>query len=572
MLNFLKILIAILPLFLISCNPKQENMSTSTQDKAAPSYFGPEKKYTQIYNAIYINFAMQKGRYEEALALFIQNIDLMEDLKLFPRMARISLQFNKIEETSIIVDKWLELKPDSILAHNLGISASLEEADFMKTRLIFNNYLKLINQEDKSYYSRLINILSENSNRYNVVSFFEKYLEKNPNRLLTESFIELLRFYNQYTKALEYIDKIGINNDRTLVRYKASSLSAINRNQEAIELLTNYLETKKNTDRQIQFELINLYILVKDLKAAEELINKILDVDPENFELIYQIGALCYNAGSYNLSEKYFSYLLSKDLASSDVNFFLGLIDHNNGNFDEAIRHFERVKDGDRKFEAQIRKSSSIRKSSNINNAIQYLDKLMDEYKSDSLKINILLTEISLYNEEKQFFKIIDLVDKSIKRYPNNLRLIYSRAMAYESLKKINEMEEDLKYILSIDSKNPNTLNALGYSLTIHTERYNEAEKYIRKALEYDPGNAAILDSLGWVLYKKGDIKNALHYIELAYNKDQDPEIVEHFCEILIKSGFLKRSKEVMKIEIEKNPDNTDLLNKLTTLHADDKL
>ena len=515
---------------------------------------------------------MQKGRYEEALALFIQNIDLMEDLKLFPRMARISLQFNKIEETSIIVDKWLELKPDSILAHNLGISASLEEADFMKTRLIFNNYLKLINQEDKSYYSRLINILSENSNRYNVVSFFEKYLEKNPNRLLTESFIELLRFYNQYTKALEYIDKIGINNDRTLVRYKASSLSAINRNQEAIELLTNYLETKKNTDRQIQFELINLYILVKDLKAAEELINKILDVDPENFELIYQIGALCYNAGSYNLSEKYFSYLLSKDLASSDVNFFLGLIDHNNGNFDEAIRHFERVKDGDRKFEAQIRKSSSIRKSSNINNAIQYLDKLMDEYKSDSLKINILLTEISLYNEEKQFFKIIDLVDKSIKRYPNNLRLIYSRAMAYESLKKINEMEEDLKYILSIDSKNSNTLNALGYSLTIHTERYNEAEKYIRKALEYDPGNAAILDSLGWVLYKKGDIKNALHYIELAYNKDQDPEIVEHFCEILIKSGFLKRSKEVMKIEIEKNPDNTDLLNKLTTLHGDDKL
>ncbi len=572
MLNFLKILIAILPLFLISCNPKQENMSTSTQDKAAPSYFGPEKKYTQIYNAIYINFAMQKGRYEEALALFIQNIDLMEDLKLFPRMARISLQFNKIEETNIIVDKWLELKPDSILAHNLGISASLEEADFMKTRLIFNNYLKLINQEDKSYYSRLINILSENSNRYNVVSFFEKYLEKNPNRLLTESFIELLRFYNQYTKALEYIDKIGINNDRTLVRYKASSLSAINRNQEAIELLTNYLETKKNTDRQIQFELINLYILVKDLKAAEELINKILDVDPENFELIYQIGALCYNAGSYNLSEKYFSYLLSKDLASSDVNFFLGLIDHNNGNFDEAIRHFERVKDGDRKFEAQIRKSSSIRKSSNINNAIQYLDKLMDEYKSDSLKINILLTKISLYNEEKQFFKIIDLVDKSIKRYPNNLRLIYSRAMAYESLKKINEMEEDLKYILSIDSKNSNTLNALGYSLTIHTERYNEAEKYIRKALEYDPGNAAILDSLGWVLYKKGDIKNALHYIELAYNKDQDPEIVEHFCEILIKSGFLKRSKEVMKIEIEKNPDNTDLLNKLTTLHADDKL
>ena len=571
MLNFLKILIAILPLFLLSCNPKSENISPTNKIKDSLSYGSADKKkYIQIYNAIYINFAMQKAKYEEALTLFIQDIHLMDDLKLFPRMARISLQLNKIEETSIIVDRWLELKPDSILAHNLGISASLEEADFMKARLIFRNYMNLIDQNDKTYYSRLINILSENSNRHNVVSFLEKYLAKNKNRFLTESFIELLRFYNQNTKALEYIDKIGTYNDRTLIRYKASSLSAINRNQEAIELLINYLQTKKNTDRQIQFELINLYILVKNMPAAEKLINKVLDVDSENFELIFQIGTLCYNAGAYNLAEKYFSYLLSINLMSSDANFYLGLVDHNNGNFSEAIRHFERVTDGDRKFEAQIRKSSSLRKSSGIENAINYLDKLKEQFRSNLLKVNILLAQISLYNEEKQYIEIIKLVNKSIKEHPNDLRLIYSRAMAYESLKKINEMEEDLKYILSIDSNSQNTLNALGYSLTIHTDRYTEAEKYIRKALEYDPGNAAILDSLGWVLYKKGDIKNALHYIELAYNKDQNPEIVEHFCEILIKNGFLKKSKEVMAIEIKKNPDNIDLLNKLTTLHGDD--
>tara|TARA_B100000686_G_scaffold75971_2_gene81919 strand:+ start:2741 stop:4456 length:1716 start_codon:yes stop_codon:yes gene_type:complete len=571
MLNFLKILIAILPLFLLSCNPKSENISPTNKIKDSLSYGSADKKkYIQIYNAIYINFAMQKAKYEEALTLFIQDIHLMDDLKLFPRMARISLQLNKIEETSIIVDRWLELKPDSILAHNLGISASLEEADFMKARLIFRNYMNLIDQNDKTYYSRLINILSENSNRHNVVSFLEKYLAKNKNRFLTESFIELLRFYNQNTKALEYIDKIGTHNDRTLIRYKASSLSAINRDQEAIELLINYLQTKKNTDRQIQFELINLYILVKNMPAAEKLINEVLDVDSENFELIFQIGTLCYNAGAYNLAEKYFSYLLSINLMSSDANFYLGLVDHNNGNFSEAIRHFERVTDGDRKFEAQIRKSSSLRKSSSIENAINYLDKLKEQFRSNLLKVNILLAQVSLYNEEKQYIEIIKLVDKSIKEHPNDLRLIYSRAMAYESLKKINEMEEDLKYILSIDSNNPNTLNALGYSLTIHTDRYAEAEKYIRKALEYDPGNAAILDSLGWVLYKKGDIKNALHYIELAYNKDQNPEIVEHFCEILIKNGFLKKSKEVMAIEIKKNPDNIDLLNKLTTLHGDD--
>ena len=125
---------------------------------------------------------------------------------------------------------------------------------------------------------------------------------------------------------------------------------------------------------------------------------------------------------------------------------------------------------------------------------------------------------------------------------------------------------------MSIDKNNSNTLNALGYSLVIHTNRYNEAEKYIKRALEFDPGNAAILDSMAWVLYKKGDLENALYYIEIAYNKDQDPEIVEHFCEILIKNGLHKKSREVMEIEIKKNPENANLLNNLTILHSDEAL
>ena len=218
------------------------------------------------------------------------------------------------------------------------------------------------------------------------------------------------------------------------------------------------------------------------MTAAEELISSILEMDPENYELVFQIGTLCYNAGSFDLAEKYFSYLLSINLMSSDANYFLGLIDYNNGNYDEAIRHFERVTNGDRKFEAQIRKASSIRKKSGLTDAILFLEGLKAQYKSNLLKVNILLGEIGLYNEEKKYMKIIDLVNDSIIEHPNNLRLIYTRAMAYESLKKISLMEEDLKYILSIEATSANTLNALGYSLTIHTNRYMEAEKYIRKA------------------------------------------------------------------------------------------
>ena len=564
-----KILIIILSLFLMSCNQGPNTTKSTVKGTEAPRYYGSESKYIQIYNIIYINFALEKSKYKEALKLFMRDIDLMTDTKLFKKMARISMQLNKFQNTGIIISRWLELEPGDLLAHNIGISASLEEGDFQKAELIFQNYMNIINEDDKSYYARLITILSENRNRSNVIKFFDNYLEKHNNRLLTENFIELLRFYNQNIKALEYIEKIGTYNDRTLIRYKAASLSSINKPNEAIEVLNNYLKSKKNTDRQVQFELISIYLSIGDLNSAERLINDVLEIDSGNVDLIFRIGIMCYNSKAFDLAEKHLSYLLSMDLMSSDVNYFLGSIDYDKGNYLESIRHFERVTSGDRKFAAQIKKSSSIAKARNLSEAITFLESLKKRYVSDLMKVNILLAEINLFNEAERYGEVVNLVNRHIPEHKKNLRLIYARAMAYESMKNVELMEKDLKLILSIDSNNTNTLNALGYSLVIHTDRYDEAEKYIRKALEYDPGNAAILDSMGWVLYKKGDLENALYYIELAYNKDQDPEIVEHFCEILIKSGLHKKSREVMEREIRRNPENSSLLNNLTILHSD---
>jgi len=572
MAKFFKILIIILPLFTLSCDREPKTVKTTSKETIIPGYYSPEKKYAQIYNMIYINFALERSQYKEALMLFMRDIHFMSDSKLFEKMVRVSMQLDRFKDTGIIVDRWLELKPDDLLAHNIGISAALEEGDFVKTDLIFNNYIKLIDKDDKSYYVRLINIVSENGNRSNVIRFFDRYLEKNNNRLLTESFIELLHFYNQSTKALAYIEKIGTYNDRTLIRHKASSLSAINKTEEAIKVLEDYLESKKNKDRQIQFELVSLYLSIGNLNSAEKLIDDILEIDSTNIELIFKVGRLYYNSKAFDLAEKHFSYLLSMNLMSNDVNYYLGMIDYNKGSYVESIRHFDRVTGGDLKFAAQLRKASSIAKEKNVSDAIEFLENLQSQYVSSLVKVNILLAEIQLYNEEKQYMNVVDLVNHSIPKYQNNLRLIYARAMAYESMKNISLMEEDLKFILSIDKNNSNTLNALGYSLVIHTNRYNEAEKYIKRALEFDPGNAAILDSMAWVLYKKGDLENALYYIEIAYNKDQDPEIVEHFCEILIKNGLHKKSREVMEIEIKKNPENANLLNNLTILHSDEPL
>ena len=94
--------------------------------------------------------------------------------------------------------------------------------------------------------------------------------------------------------------------------------------------------------------------------------------------------------------------------------------------------------------------------------------------------------------------------DRGLTAFPQSFSLLYGRAMVHESEGQLGAMEDDLRSILSQDPDHAATLNALGYTLTNNTQRYEEAADLIERALALSPGDPAILDSLGWVYYNWG--------------------------------------------------------------------
>ena len=132
--------------------------------------------------------------------------------------------------------------------------------------------------------------------------------------------------------------------------------------------------------------------------------------------------------------------------------------------------------------------------------------------------------------------------------------------MAYEKEGNILNMSKDFDEMIKLNKYNSIALNAYGYSLALHKIHLDKSEKLIRKALTIRPGQAAILDSLAWVLYLKGSYKEAEKYSSLAYSKDQDPEIVEHHYLILLKNGNSSEAKYILEQSIKNNPNNENLL------------
>jgi tetratricopeptide (TPR) repeat protein len=114
------------------------------------------------------------------------------------------------------------------------------------------------------------------------------------------------------------------------------------------------------------------------------------------------------------------------------------------------------------------------------------------------------------------------------------------------------------------------SLNAYGYTLADRTDRYREAEKLIRKALRYTPDNPAIIDSLGWVLFKLGKYDEALAELERAYKGMQDHEVAAHIVETLFVMGREDEALKRLEEAEEKTPESPLLEAVRSRLFADD--
>ena len=101
--------------------------------------------------------------------------------------------------------------------------------------------------------------------------------------------------------------------------------------------------------------------------------------------------------------------------------------------------------------------------------------------------------------------------------------------------------------------------NALGYSFADRNTRLPEARKLIEKALELAPEDYFIIDSLGWVLYREGDLKGAARELRRAYGGRPDAEIGAHLGEVLWVLGERDEARRIWDESLKAGPENETL-------------
>ena len=263
-----------------------------------------------------------------------------------------------------------------------------------------------------------------------------------------------------------------------------------------------------------------------------------------------------------------FQDLLSTGRHTMDALFYLARISDFRGESDRAIRLYSQVKDGSHTVTAQRRASALVAyQLGKPDDAIARLDEFAQE--KPAYAIDIVLAKAQLLASLDRFEEALTFYNQLIEFRPDSEAISLGRAELLLRMDRIDESVAQYRLAVNQWPQSPLSLNALGYTLADHTDEYKEAEKLIRKALKYDPDSPAIIDSLGWVLYKRGQHEAALVELKRAYEKLDDPEVASHIIEVLAALNRNDEAMDLLRAAEEKTPASSLLKDVRERLFAD---
>ena len=201
------------------------------------------------------------------------------------------------------------------------------------------------------------------------------------------------------------------------------------------------------------------------------------------------------------------------------------------GRDEEAIAAYGLVnKASPLSWSARLRRAAGLARLERDDEAIGVLRRMAAERAE---RTDALTRLGDIFRTRKRFSESVEAYDAAIARIGSiearHWRLLFSRGISLERSRNWPRAEKDLLAALKLSPDQPYLLNYLGYSWVDQGIKIEDARKMIERAVELEPQSGAIVDSLGWALYRIGDYDEAVAQLERAVELEPlDPTVNDH--------------------------------------------
>ena len=325
----------------------------------------------------------------------------------------------------------------------------------------------------------------------------------------------------------------------------------------AAKVLGDFVAKNPNS-REARLSYARLLVLDKRLPEARKQFEAVLAANPGNTEVIYAVGLLAFQLKDFEVAEENMKRLLSLHYRDADgVRYVLGQIAEEQKQWPQAVQWYEKIGEGEHQLPARMRTANAIAKQGKLDEARSYLRRVAADNPEDGVQLTV--AEAQLLREANRNQEAFQLLSEALKKDPEQPELLYDYALTAEKLDRFDILESNLRKLIEVRPEHAHAYNALGYSFAERNMRLPEARKLIERALELAPDDYFIMDSMGWVLYREGDLKGAAEHLRRAYNGRPDAEIGAHLGEVLWMIGERDEANRVWQESLKASPDNETL-------------
>lgn len=478
-------------------------------------------------------------------------------LRLAAEYARMGMITEAVEQAEIAVD----MAPQNLEAHmTLGhLYAGLKM--FEPARVQFEAVLKIdeSNTEAAIYLGAL---LAEDRKYDESIKYFES-LAKNPKFKEPErAYYYIGRVQSEQGQA-KYADAQKAFNKALSLKPEypetvlalSMLLRAQGKDKDMVQLLKSYQE-KFGPEREMARQLSHYYLEHEDYDHALEQLEFIDGFERDNLTVKTQMAFILIEQKRYEAAIQRLEDILTQMPESDKVRWYLGAVYEEVGKPEIAVLHYKEIPPGSPYFAESVIHVAHIYKTK------KQIDKAMETVERGIAKQDDVPTLYAYYatllDDAKSYKQAVKMLSGAVQKFPDNTQLHFFLGTMQDRVGNSKETVAQMLRVLELDKDHVQALNYLAYTYAELGRNLDQAFDLANRALDLQPNDGYILDTVGWIHFKRGDIEQAIRFLEAAVKAKTDEAIIsEHLGDAYLRHQMWQKAQKMYRRAAELESDST---------------
>lgn len=513
-----------------------------------------------LYLLMAAELAGQRNQYDLAMDAYLQAAKRVGDARIAERAVKIGLYLKDEKRTREALSVWLSKDGQNMGARRFAALLAVKNSDF--NAAVEN--LQVILREDPAGFEggmlEMVKSLEKDGRTRFVYDVLDELMRRQPEQaavpLVQALLASMMQDNDLAQQKISRVLELQPDWGKALI-FQAQLAGRGGDLAKARQYLEKAIK-QAPADKQLKKLLVEVMVNMGQFDDAVRFCQGILEDNPDDGDTLFMLALIHLQQNQTDKAENTLEKLLNNPEWEGQAAYYLGKIEQDKQRHERAIKWFDRAEETGHGFEAGMAALSVLINQKRLDEAEVRIKTMDGRYPDQHLKM--LFARAELLNQQARYQDSYDLLTEALKDAPGNRDILYARALVAEKMDRLDVLESDLQQILQKNPEDVGALNALGYSLVDRTQRFDEAEKYLLKALALQPDEAVVVDSYGWLLFKRGQHQQALEQLKKAYDKQAENEIAAHITEVLWEMGRVGEAKEFFEAVFKKAPEDEYLL------------